>query len=223
MKNFSTKLRLTGNSGLLGLFLILLVYPLHAQHMISGGIGANTYIGELSPDGSSAQLNGSFYYHNYFEDRFFVRAGFNFGSIEGSFEPGDQFINRNSVEDPTTFFNADIFTGDVSFNMEVIRLGFGHIYGGIGFGVLTFNLEDREGRNLEQRSRTRFENESFSSTVASVPLNVGIILFQNNKINLMLEQTWILTNTDYLDNIGYAGQEGTDSIIRRSLNIRFQF
>lgn len=191
--------------------------------MLSGGFGANTYIGELSPDGSSAQLNGSIYYHNYFEERFFVRAGLNFGNIEGSFEPGDEFTDLNRVEEPTTFFNADIFTGDVSFNLEVLRLGFGHIYGGIGFGLISFNLEDREGRNLEQRGSTRFENESFSTTVASVPLNAGIILFQNNKINLILEQTWILTNTDYLDNIGYAGQEGSDSIIRRSIIIRYQF
>jgi len=226
MKNYSIKLQLWRKIAPLIIILLVGLFAAvssSAQHRISAGFGANSYIGELSPDRGNAQINGSIYYHRYLEERVFVKGGLNFGRIEGSFELGDEFDGRNLVDEPINFFSADIFSGDVSFNVEVIRLNFAYFYGGIGFGVLNFNLEDSEGRNLEDRPSTRLDNEDFSTTIAQVPINTGIILFPENRINLILEQSWILTNSDYLDNIGYTGREGSDSIIRRSLNIRYKF
>ena len=194
-----------------------------AQSVVGITVGANSYVGELSPRGGSPQITIGASYQHYFEDRLFLRAGLQVGSIEGSYEPGDELNLISGIQDRTEYFSATVATVNLSLNWEFFQFGFAHIYGGVGFGILNYTIVDQQERDLTDRSGTRLAGEDYVTRVAQVPINGGIILFPEKKINLVVEQSWVLTNTDYLDNIGYAGSPGSDTIIRRTLSVRYNF
>jgi hypothetical protein len=95
------------------------------------------------------------------------------------------------------------------------------LYGGLGLGFMSYRLFDRAGKRLERQQQSRIAGEFYDNLAFTSPITVGVLLFKGRGAQIALEQQWILSNSDYLDNIGYAGARGDDRIVRRSLIIRF--
>lgn len=193
-----------------------------AQKAVSVGVGGNYYQGELAHVSSSAQLNSTIQYNYWFDDRLYLRGALNMGFIEGHYEPGDQIRDIHEHPEATQFFTGSIRSIDVSLNLEFIQWNLFYAYGGVGFGYLDYSIYDQQDRSLVDRPSTRLENENYETRAVLVPLNVGIVFFAEKQVNIILEQAWHFTNTDYLDNIGLLGNAGNDSITRRMLLVRYK-
>lgn len=196
------------------------------NYSLGAGLGGNVYRGELSVAGGSPAFNFQLFVDSYLENRLFIRGAFNYGRIEGSFEPGDVIIDP-SEQDPNfevvDYFYANIVSAEGHVFYEVISRDFLTISGGIGLGAMNFTTRDDQGRSYKNQSNTRVLNESYSENGVYAPLSISLSLFNSNSFNIMLERSWIFTNTDYLDNIGYSGEPGSDRIIRNSLSLRYHF
>lgn len=186
------------------------------------GIGGNTYVGDLNPDRNTRQFNMQVAFNRYVDDRVFFKWGINYGYIQGEFEPGDD-INLGINPEVNRYFSAKVLSTDLSFNWEVIQWSFIHVYTGAGIGFMDYSIEDSEGRNLNSRPGTRITNEEYDTRLAYFPINLGFVLFPQRQINLIFEQSWNLTNSDYLDNIGYIGDSSSDWILRRMFLVRYKF
>lgn len=213
------------------LLLILTIFILYVptnsvaqeyEFAVLAGVGGNTYIGDLNQERNMGQFNAQIGFNRYVDERSFFKFSLNIGSIQGEFRPGDDLdlqVNPNA----NTFFRADVLSADISFNWEIIQWGIMHLYTGTGIGFMDYRIEDRQGRNLSQRPDTRLENEDYNTRIAYFPINLGITLFPRGQFNLIWEYSWNLTNTDYLDNIGYSGNTTSDWIFRRMIMARFKF
>lgn len=189
---------------------------------ISLGVGGNTYVGDLNPDRQTRQFNVQAAFTRYVDERTFFKLGINYGDIQAEYEPGDP-LDLGSNPDINSFFSAHILSADLSFNWDVIQWSFIHVYGGTGIGFMDYQIQDNEGRNLNDRPVTRLENENYSTRMVYFPVNMGFVLFPRRQINIVYEQSWNLTNSDYLDNIGYLGDDSSDWILRRMFMVRYFF
>ncbi len=186
------------------------------------GVGGNTYIGDLNRDRNMGQFNAQVGLHRYVDERTFFKFSINVGGIQGEYSPGDD-LDLSVNPDANTFFRADVLSVDFSFNWEIIKWSFVHVYTGTGLGYLDFSIQDRDGRNLVDRPDTRLEEEDYTTRIAYFPINLGFTLFPSRQFNLIWEYSWNLTNTDYLDNIGYSGNTSSDWIFRRMIVARYKF
>ncbi|MGM0587498.1 MAG: hypothetical protein ACQETE_03705 [Bacteroidota bacterium] len=199
------------------------VQKTNAQHYVSFGVGSNSYVGDLTPKRSMGQLNVSVRYLKQLDDNLAFKATLNIGEIEGEYKPGDPVQLLNTDREPNTFFHTRINSLDIGLRWTYWKTSFVDLYAGVGLGILTFNIQDDNNRNLDDRPETRLVDEEYSLRAAVVPLSVGLVLLKGKKISLQIEQSWNFTNTDYLDNIGYLGTENNnDYVIRRSLSLRYQ-
>lgn len=201
-------------------FFILIPASIFGQPSITLGFGGNAYTGELNTGRGNAKLNLHIGAQYYIEDALFLKGEFNIGQISGEFNLGDDLVPNNRA---IRFFNGDIWSLDGSANYEILPTALGDFYVGLGFGFMNVRLEDRDGNDLSNLPDTRAPGESIDDFVFYAPINVGIILFNRRRASVLLEQTWLLTNSDYLDNIGVDGSPGSDSIVRRTIKLRYEF
>lgn len=204
----------------LSVFLFLIAETAFGQPSITFGFGGNAYTGELNSDRRDSKLNLHIGAQYYLEEALFIKAEFNIGQIGAEFNPGDDLVpNSRAIR----FFKGDIWSLDGSANYEILPTALGDFYVGLGFGFMNIRLEDRDGKELSNLPDTRAPGESLDEFVLYAPINVGIILFNRRRASVLLEQTWLLTNSDYLDNIGVDGSTGSDSIVRRTIMLRYEF
>ena len=207
--------------------------PVHSQRYISFGVGLNSYVGELSPSSrqrlnpirGDGELNVRIGYTRYLREKLFIDASVNVGAIEGSFEPGDDIDPEviTSYPNLNRFFRTSLSSLEFTLNWIFTDWQEFDLYGGVGMGVLSFRVEDENNRNLRLVPNTRAEGETYDNITMMVPINAGIILFKNRRVNLLFQVSWNLTNTDYLDNIGRLGQSGNDSVLRNLFMVRYGF
>ena len=228
MKHFHAKVCFT-----LAVF-ILLTATVVAQpkSFVNAGVGLNTYVGELNPSSrqrisplrGGGELNIRLGYTRYIQPRLFLDVAVNVGRIEGSYDLGDDvdpLIIADNDSEINRFFRSNFRSAEVSLNATLTKWESLDLYVGIGFGLLSFEIEDEEGRNLRLAPSTRREGEDYENTTAVVPINAGLILFKNQRVNVLFQVSWNLTNTDYLDNISQFGKQGNDSIMRNLFIIRY--
>lgn len=187
-------------------------------------LAADGYFGDLN---RIAEVNGysAFAgYTFYFEEYVFVRVQGGLGSFSSEFILGNGTVFPDPIPpgfSPTLYFENRHLSSDISINAELFQTDLLAIYAGIGLGMISSKLYDRAGQRLESQSQTRIAGETFNGLAFTSPVAVGLILFKNSRLQLTIEQQWVFTTTDYLDNIGYAGKSGTDALRRTLVTIRF--
>lgn len=197
-----------------------------ANYSLVVGIGGNSYSGDLNIQPANPQMNITIGVDSYLEQRLFIRGSLNYGMIEANYEPGDAIVDPTDKGPDfivTNYFSSQLLSLETAAMFEFISGGFLSITGGVGIGALYFDPRDSNGNKLSSNSNTRLPDESYSSVVPYSPVTLSIILFGSRKVNLMFENTWLFTNSDYIDNIGYAGDTGSDYIVRQSFLMRYNF
>lgn len=187
------------------------------------GVGGNYYQGELSNDLENAQPDFVIGYQHYFEEHFSFYTSLHVGRVEGEYQPGDDIQGLITNGNENRYFSSDITSIQAGINWTWLRWTVMHSYVGLGIGFMNFSIKDDEGRNIAEMPETRMENEQYDTQSMYSPIQIGFNLFHSKKINILLEHSWNLTNTDYLDNIGYLGKEGSDTIIKRMMKVRYRF
>ncbi len=210
------------------LLLVLLcsfTIELKAQYA-SFKVSADGYRGDLNKKGGINGAAVSVGYTYYIEDGLSVRSQFNSGFFSSEYTLGNGDVFPNPVPpgfSPTLYFENRHAGGDVSLQYELVTLGPATLYTGLGIGFMSFRLYDRAGKRLESQNDSRLNGETMDGSAFTAPISAGILLFSGSSAQIALEQQWILTNSDYLDNIGYAGGRGDDTLVRRSLVVRMKF
>lgn len=208
---------------LLVLFLGVFETLLYAQSYAHVGIGGNYYDGELSGGLEEPQANITAGYTYRLDQHFFIHAEINVGRITGEYQPGDNFRGIRLNPEINKYFVSNTESIQAGIQWEWFRWYPFHSYVGVGVGFLSYEIADSQGRNILDIPSTRLPNETYDTRAMYVPLQVGVVLFHRKRVNIVLEQSWNITTTDYLDNIGYLGNNGSDTIIRRMLKVRYQF
>lgn len=211
---------------------VLGIFNGYAQTRLTASVVQNTYIGDFNPS------NGSFYSPTAFKGQ----IGYNFGIeknmddnvtwlLEVGFGEYESFLNIRSNINPLILLdNPDISTyvaatyknALFSINWTYWETSLFDFYMGMGIGLLDFQIQDLEGRNLKEAPETRALNETVPRYTPIMPFSLGLILFSGSSFNVVYEASWIFTNTDYLDNIGLLGSPDSDSIFRNQIRIRYQ-
>ena len=187
------------------------------------GVGGNYYQGELAEGLENAQPGLALGFQHDFEEHFSFYTSLHIGRIQGQYEPGEDFPGITSDREVNRYFSSDITSLQAGINWTWLRWSLMHSYVGLGLGLMNFSIEDETGRNLSEISDTRIDGEGYSTQAMYSPIQIGVNLFHSKKINILLEHSWNLTNTDYLDNIGYLGKKGSDTIVRRMMKVRYKF
>jgi hypothetical protein len=197
----------------------------HAQYA-SFQISADGYKGDLNKKGGVNGAALSVGYTYYIEDGLSVRTQFSSGFFSSEYTLGNGDVFPSPVPpgfSPTLYFENRHAGGDVSLQYEIVSFGPATLYSGMGVGFMSFRLFDRAGKRLESQNQSRVTGETMDGTAFTAPLSTGLLLFSGSRAQVAFEQQWILTNSDYLDNIGYAGGRGDDRIVRRSVVVRMKF
>jgi len=187
------------------------------------GVAGNYYRGELAEGLENAQPGIAIGYQHSFDGNFSIYTSLHIGRIQGQYEPGEEVPGLTGNREVNRYFSSDITSLQAGINWTWLRWTLMHSYVGLGLGMMNFSIEDQAGRNINEMPDTRIDGEGYSTQAMYSPIQIGINLFHSKKINILLEHSWNLTNTDYLDNIGYLGKKGSDTIVKRMVKIRYRF
>lgn len=216
-----------GRFSLLACFLLFpLIVSAQVNYSLVVGIGGNSYSGDLNIQPANPQMNITIGVDSYLENKLFIRSSLNYGMIEANYEPGDAIIDPTDKGPNfvvTNYFSSQLLSLETAAMFEFISGRLLSITGGVGLGALYFDPRDANGNKLSSNNNTRLPEESYSSIVPFSPVTVSVILFSDRKVNIIFENTWLFTNSDYIDNIGYTGDTGSDYIVRQSFLMRYNF
>ncbi len=209
---------------LIAVFVMLLACgPVRAQQFVTFAISADGYRGDLNRLNRVNGFNAAVGYVRYIEEGVFLRIQAGSGSFSSEFELGNGTVYPDPVPpgfEPTLFFENRHQNADISLLLEVYTLGPVTLFGGLGAGVLQSKLFDGNGRRLEATAGSRVAGERVNGLAFTAPLSAGVLLFKDYRAQVSIERQWLLTNSDYLDNIGYAGTLGDDYLARTTLTVR---
>ncbi len=104
------------------------------------------------------------------------------------------------------FFYTDLKVNLVPFESKIIQP-----YVSVGAGLFHFEPQDLNGNALATNPQSRLPEETYNTTIFSLPLSAGLRFRLNQRAALGVEYSYRLTPTDYLDNAGQLGtKEGND-------------
>jgi hypothetical protein len=206
-----------------------------AQSRISLAVTQNTYVGDLNPAGGSfynpssvqGQLGFDFGFEYAFDESVYLVAEVGFGSYEANYSLRSTvdhlvFDDNYKPEPHPRFIEGSFLQAQVGFNWIFYSSESYQIYTGLGFGLLDFTIKDLDGRNLRQVSLLRATGETYPRIVTQLPLRMGFQLFTNYRFNVGYELSWTFTNSDYLDNIGQYGKNGSDALFKNQIRVRYR-
>jgi len=217
------------------------VSPLIAQTRVTTSIVQNTCIGDINP------LIGSFYTPTAFKGLLGYNFGIEknlddnvtwlleigFGDFESTYSPARSDVSIDSYHIPANdeknpdrnsyrYILGKYSNISFSLNWTFLEMSLFDVYLGLGLGIMEFNLSDLDGRNLKEVNITRYINETVPRLTPIMPLTMGITFFSGSSFTVVYETSWIFTNTDYLDNVGFYGNPDSDSIFRNQIRVRYQ-
>lgn len=116
------------------------------------------------------------------------------------------------VEIPS-FIETSFIYGDLRLKFHFFHTRNFQPYLSAGAGVMFFNPTDQDGRKLIRRTNTRLEGEDFNNIVPELPLSGGVQFYLTRQVWMNASYTYRYTPTDYLDNLGLAGDNnGFDAL-----------
>lgn len=123
------------------------------------------------------------------------------------------------VEIPS-FIETSFIYGDLRLKYHFLHRGNFQPYLSAGAGVMFFNPTDQDGRKLIRRTNTRLEGEDFNNIVPELPVTAGVQFHLTRQVWMNASYTYRYTPTDYLDNVGLAGENnGFDALHSVQLGI----
>lgn len=111
------------------------------------------------------------------------------------------------------FVRTSFFYADLRVQYRILRGKKVNPYLSIGAGLFSFQPRDASGNFLGENIFSRLPGEEYLTLIGSCPLSAGIDLPINNNIGLVIEYTYRMTGSDYLDNISQLGPDpGNDQL-----------
>ena len=121
------------------------------------------------------------------------------------------------VEIPT-FIETSFIYGDLRLRYHFFNNKNFQPYLSAGAGIMFFSPKDQDGKRLVRRTSTRLEGEDFNDIIPELPLSAGFYFHLTRQVWMDISYTYRYTPTDYLDNVGLAGENnGFDAL--HSLNL----
>lgn len=122
--------------------------------------------------------------------------------------------------DIPTFIETSFIYGDLRLKFHLLNNRNFQPYVSVGAGVMHFSPKDQDGRKLIRRTATRLEGEDFNDIIPELPLSGGIHFHLTRRVWMNASYTYRYTPTDYLDNVGLAGENnGFDALHSVQLGI----
>ncbi|MEO1212133.1 MAG: LysM peptidoglycan-binding domain-containing protein [Bacteroidota bacterium] len=116
------------------------------------------------------------------------------------------------VEIPT-FIETSFIYGDLRLRYHFFNNKSFQPYLSAGAGIMFFSPKDQDGKKLVRRTSTRLEGEDFNDIIPELPLSAGFYFHLTRQVWMDISYTYRYTPTDYLDNVGLAGENnGFDAL-----------
>lgn len=189
------------------------------------GMTAFTYVGDLSTDNSGIyrfhpginlglQLDGP--------KSLQVQFNLTMGRFWDQLEDGP--VQSAEVRRVNRFVETRFFGGDLRLKYRFFKNSRLQPFVAAGAGLLVFSPRDEQGNFLSDALLSRNEGESYNTAIPQLPIVMGISYKLRPNISLVLDYTYRVTPSDYLDNIGELGQRnGNDAIHALQLALAFRF
>lgn len=166
--------------------------------------GDSYYLGELNNQHFIPfNLGAGVYYQYNYNERFGIKAAFNYGTIEGS----DNNLNSTFSEIRQLSFKSKIFELSISGTFNFLPYSYLNEksspftpYGFIGFGYFMHAPKSDDGGTKTDLQLQETEGKKYSRFQASLPLGLGI-KYRTGKFGFGFEWGIRKTFTDYLDDV----------------------
>jgi len=208
---------------LISLFLLYFQYN-HAQISVKGpriGIGylANTYFGDLNDQEKLHRFYPGVHISLGFETQKMFMPGFNI--FVGKFLAQTRNLPPVEGRQPNSFVKTPFVNASFSLKFRPLYKLPVSPFIGAGLGLLHFTPKNEQNQNLSSVLSTRLPGESYASNAINFPLNLGIDFKLSRNFSMGLQYFYVLTSTDYLDNIGKLGKKsGNDQMMYLSLSMQ---
>jgi hypothetical protein len=204
--------------------LLSLFYYGYGQISVKGprigiGYGANTYFGDLNYQEKLHRVYPALHLELNFETQKAFMPGFHV--IIGNFIAQTRNLPPVDGRQPNPFVKTPFV--NASFGLKIRPFFKSPIspFVGAGLGLLHFTPKNEQNQNLSSIISTRLPGESYPSNTLCFPLSLGSDLKLSRNFSLGLQYLYVLTTTDYLDNIGKLGtQSGNDKMMHLSLSLQ---
>ncbi len=203
---------------------MLIYYCNHAQISVKGprislGYMGTTYLGDLNANEKLHRFYPGIYIGLGFETQKMFMPGFNI--LMGKFIAQTRNLPPVDGRQPNSFVKTPYFNASFSLKFRPLFKSPVSPFIGLGLGLLHFTPKNEQNQNLSTILSTRMPGESYASNTLNFPLNVGIDFKLSRNFSIGLNHFYVLTTTDYLDNIGKLGtQSGNDKMMHISLSIQ---
>lgn len=121
------------------------------------------------------------------------------------------------VEIPT-FIETSFIYGDLRLRYHFFNNKNFQPYLSAGAGIMFFSPKDQDGKRLVRRTSTRLEGEDFNDIIPELPLSAGFYFHMTQQVWMDISYTYRYTPTDYLDNLGLAGENNGFDVLH-SINL----
>ncbi len=175
------------------------------DQLLSIGIGANSYRGDLGP--GFQQWDPSFYAALRLNQKQRLNGSFqlNIGTVSGQ-NPEAVFVESNAI--PNRHFSTSIISAQFSLNFNFIKTEHFTLSIAQGIGLLRYNPRDEFGNALQDFSNTRASNETYGNIAVVLPIELELIYLLKNGYGVSLRSGIMNPMTDYIDNIAALGTGG---------------
>lgn len=183
------------------------------------GYAANTYIGDLNANEKMHRFYPGIHLSLGFETQKVIMPGFNL--FIGKFIAQTRNLPPVEGRQPNSFVKTPFV--NASFSLKIRPLFKSPIspFIGLGLGLLHFTPKNEQNQNFSTLLSTRLPGESYASNTLNFPFNLGVDFKLSRNFSLGLNYYYVLTTTDYLDNIGKLGVEsGNDQMMHLSLSMQ---
>lgn len=209
----------------LGLVSLILYFHInHAQISVKGprlgvGYAANTYFGDLNANEKLHRFYPGIHFSLGFETQKMFMPGFHI--LIGKFIAQTRNLPPVEGRQPNSFVKTPFVNASFLLKFRPLFKYPISPFVGFGLGLLHFTPKNELNQNLTTILSTRKPGESYSSNALNFPLNAGFDIRLSRNVSVGLNYFYVLTTTDYLDNIGSLGtQKGNDKMMHVSLSIQ---
>ncbi|MEM7108426.1 MAG: hypothetical protein AAF519_09385 [Bacteroidota bacterium] len=191
------------------------------QSLISFGLSANSYRGELS---------------NYSDWSAGLQIGWIFdlnkkwgGSLQAGFATARgsdrNFALQANTSDPAinTFVKTNFLFVNYALRFTFLKKNNISAYLSQGVGFMRFVPQDEFGNDLIDQDDTRAQNEEYRNLSFMLPTGLGVSYIFPNSFGVTVEGNVMNTTSDYLDNISDLGDSGSDNILSARLLLLIPF
>jgi len=179
-------------------------------HLLTIGTSANSYKGDLSD--SYDKWTASFHLGIKFNKGKRINGLLNlsYGHVTGQ-NPTFEVMDKEQTAN--RYFNTKIITANYDLQLNLIKRKQFAVFISQGIGLLFYTPQDEFKQNLQDQTKSRNDNETYSNSALTIPSQFGVNYFFKNGYGVGLQAGYLNVVTDYIDNISELGSaQGNDNI-----------